>query len=370
MAGQAKGRRAAYLCLETPREGQAVHTHVHEIVRGLRADGWNIELITTQAGGASGGRSFGLRAADYLRAQARLVSRLSNLDAVFMRSHPAAFLVSHLARLKGVPVFQEVNGKPTDLLVTYPGLRRVGSLIEWAYRTQLKRAAHVFAVTEGLRDWVTAFAGHDRVTVVSNGANTDVFRPDGPPSPIDGSYIVFVGGLVGWHGIDTMLAAARLPGWPDGVKLVVVGDGVERGKLQALGDDARIVWLGRRPYDEIPALLRGALAALCVIESPAGRSATGVAPIKLFEAMACATAVIVSDLPFQADLVRQVGCGQVVPMADPQALADAAAGLAASPDRAREMGLRGAAYVRQHASWQARASETGRVMEKVLDARS
>ncbi|MGE0767623.1 MAG: glycosyltransferase [Hyphomicrobiaceae bacterium] len=369
MAGEPKRGALAYLCLETPREGQAVHTHVYEIVKGLRAAGWEVELITTEAGGASAGRSFWRRGLDFARAQARLISQLSRFDAVYMRSHPAAIAATHLAWLRGVPVFQEVNGTPTDLIVTYPRLGRLAPLVAWAYRAQLKRAAHVFAVTDGLRDWVRAFAAHDRVTVVPNGANTEIFRRDGAKGEIEGRYIIFVGGLVAWHGIDTMLSATRHPNWPAGVKLVIAGDGVERSKVAAETANARLLWLGRLPQLEIPSLMRGAIAALCVIENPAERSATGIAPIKLFEAMACGTAVIASELPFQADIVRQLGAGLVVPMGDPGALADAAAKLAAAPAEAQGMGARGSAYVRAHASWQVRADTTGQVIGRIVDAR-
>ena len=109
-----------------------------------------------------------------------------------------------------------------------------------------------------------------------------------------------------------------------------------------------------------------AIAALCVIENPDGRSATGVAPLKLFEAMASGIPVIVSDLPFQSEVIRQQDAGLVVPVADPAALAQAVATLAAAPERAAAMGARGAAYVRNHASWRIRADETARIIESAV----
>ena len=114
--------------------------------------------------------------------------------------------------------------------------------------------------------------------------------------------------------------------------------------------------------------LRGALAALCVISDPDGRSSTGVAPLKLFEAMAAGAAVIVSDLPFQADLVRETRCGIVVPPDDPPALARAVADCAAQPAEAAAMGRRGCAYAQAQASWQHRARQTADVMNEALDA--
>src|SRR5262245_51450207 len=202
---QQKSRRIAYLCLETPREGQAASTHVHEIVNGLKARGWNVELTTTSRGGASAGDTYVLRGLDYIAAQWRLIHKLGAVDAVYMRAHFAALPASIWATLRGKPVIQEINGKPQDILVTYPWLAWLGWLVKASYRWQLRLAARVIAVTEGLRQWCVAEAGHERVSLIPNGANIDLFTPEGNRPENMGDYVVFVGGLVAWHGIATML---------------------------------------------------------------------------------------------------------------------------------------------------------------------
>jgi glycosyltransferase involved in cell wall biosynthesis len=364
---QQESRRIAYLCLETPREGQAASTHVHEIVNGLKARGWNVELTATSQGGASAGDIYVFRVLDYIAAQWRLIRKLGAVDAVYMRAHFAALPASIWAALRGKPVIQEINGKPQDILVTYPWLAWLGWLVKASYRWQLRLASRVIVVTEGLRQWCVAEAGHERVSLIPNGANVDLFTPQGDRPADMGDYVAFVGGLVAWHGIATMLAALQSPSWPECVRLVVIGDGVERTRLEAARAHPRLVWLGRKPYGEVPAYLRGALAALCIIEDPDGRSATGVAPLKLFEAMACGTAVIATELPFQADIVRREGAGVVIPVADAHALARAVAELANDQSVPKAMGMRGAAYVRQRASWAARAHATGCLIAEAID---
>lgn len=359
-------RRLAYLSLETPREGQASFTHVHEIMDGLREEGWTVELFATRSGGASSGAGPLAKLREQVALQLRLGRRLREFDALFVRSHFSARLISGRARAVGVPVVHEINGRPDDVAVTYPLLRPLAAALRWLYRSQYRDASHLVAVTPGLAQWASSFAGHDRVSVVSNGANTALFRPDGPLDLVPSSYVVFVGGLVAWHGVGTMLAALDDPSWPAGVRLVVAGDGVERGLLQAAVGHPRLEWLGRVDYRDIPALLRGALAALCMIEDPDGRSATGVAPLKLFEAMACGAPVVVSDLPYQAELVRDAGAGIVVGMGDPAALAAAVRRLAADGAQARDMGRRGAAFVARHASWRARAADTARILDAAI----
>lgn len=349
--------RLAYLSLETPRPGQASQTHIDEIIAGLRDCGWQVELFTTSSGGASTHSSFLRRLLDYGHVQLSLARRLSSFDAVFARSHFMALPLALWARWRGIPVVQEINGKPADIGVTYPAFKSLAPVFSWLYRTQYRIAAHLIAVTDGLAHWARSFANHDRVSVVSNGANTALFNPDGPNADISGRYVVFVGGLVAWHGIDTMLAALKEPAWPADVRLVIVGDGIEREKVAAAEGDACLLWLGRQPYEAIPALLRGALAALCVIEDQDGRSASGVAPLKLFEAMACGVPVIASDLPFQADLLRNADAGLIVPPAAAPAIASAVKSLADAPEKGRLLGRNGAAYVAREASWHQRGQE-------------
>lgn len=358
--------RLAYLSLETPRPGQASQTHIDEIIASLRQAGWQVELFATTRGGASAHTSFLQRLLDYGRVQLALARRLREFDAVFVRSHFMALPLALWARWRKVPIVQEINGKPADIGVTYPALKPFSPVFAWLYRTQYRMAGHLVAVTEGLSQWARDFAGHDRVSTVSNGANTELFKPDGPRADIPGRYVIFVGGLVAWHGIGTMLAALQEPAWPADVRLVIVGDGIERGKVEAAKADPRLLWLGRQPYDAVPALLRGALAALCVIEDQDGRSASGVAPLKLFEAMACGIPVIASDLPFQAEILRDTGAGLVVPPAAPAAVAAALGVLADRPDQAAALGHHGADYVIREASWQQRGRELNRVLRMVV----
>lgn len=357
--------RLAYLSLETPRPGQASQTHIAEIIASLEECGWSVELFATTKGGASARSGFLGRLLDYGRVQLALARRIGEFDAVFIRSHFMALPLAWWARRRGLPVVHEINGTPADIGVTYPALKPFGAVFSWLYRAQYRAAAHLIAVTEGLCRWAGDFSGHDRVSLVSNAANTGLFKPEGPRGDIAGRYVVFVGGLVAWHGIGTMLAALDDPAWPRDMRLVIVGDGIERWRVENAADEKRLLWLGRQPYEAVPALLRGAVAALCVIEDQDGRSASGVAPLKLFEAMACGVPVIASELPFQAGIVRQEGAGLVVPPASAPALAAAVRTLAEDPAQAQAMGANGAAYVAREASWRHRGRDIDRILRSV-----
>jgi glycosyltransferase involved in cell wall biosynthesis len=367
----AKAPRLAYLALETPVPGQAAHTHIHEIILGLQANGWAVERFFATRSGASAGRSFAIRLADYVGVQRRLVRALPHVDVVFVRGHFMAFAAALWARAAGKVVVHEINGATEDVVVTYPWMRPFRAVMRHLQRWQLRAADAIFAVTPGLAEWARLEAGHDRVHLVPNGANVNLFTPEGPRHQVRGTYVVFVGGLVRWHGVGTMLAALRDEAWPPGVDLVIVGDGVERDRLVAAeGAEPRLCWLRRQDYAKVPDILRGALAALVPIEDPRGRSSRGVLPLKMYEAMACGVPVVATDLPGQSELVRDEGAGLVVPVGDPGALAGAVAALANDPGAARRMGAAGARAVRARHSWQHRADAIHSVLVGCLSQRS
>jgi glycosyltransferase involved in cell wall biosynthesis len=357
-------RRLTYLSLEAPRDGQASATHVTEIINELEAQGWHICRQFARHTGVTGKASFLLRLYDYLAVQLRTIAAFPKTDVLYVRAHFMAVLATRIAPLFGVVVVHEVNGRLDDVAITYPGMTRVLGVLRWMQRVQFRSAAHVFAVTDGLADWSRELAGHDRVSLTPNGANITLFTPDGPAHAHDQPYVIFIGSLAPWHGIDTLLASVADPAWPAETALLIIGDGRARDKVVA-NCDPRICWLGLKPYGEIPTYLRGAIAALVPITSPANRSSAGVAPLKLYEAMACGVPVIVTDLPFQAELVRGSEAGLVVPPGEAHGLALAVATLSADRDLGLRLGSNGRTAALNE-SWHVRATAIDAVLRGLL----
>jgi glycosyltransferase involved in cell wall biosynthesis len=340
--------------------------HIHEIVENLRRLGWRVDLFAPRPGSPAEPRNIVAKAYEYLRVTWNALRSLGTHDAVYIRAHALAWPMAMAARLRGRVLVEEVNGTELDLIVSRPWLRPLRSLLRWLYVSQYRQAQHLFPVANELADWLRAEARHDRISVVPNAANTDLFRPT--ESASSEPFVVFFGGLTDWHGVDVMVDAVRDRSWPAGIRLVVIGTGVRQNLVEdAVRAGLPIRWLGYRPYEQIPGLIAGAIAGLIPMTNPLGRSSTGMNPLKLFETLACGIPTIVSDLPGQADLVRQAGCGLVVPGSDPAALARAVAQLAADREEAREMGRRGAAVVRAAHSWHARAVEIDKVLRACLD---
>ena len=358
--------RLLYLCLETLDADRAVHTHVYGLVEALRRHGWEVEVIAAQG---QRGRGLGLlrQFARYGALNFKAILRLRACDAVYVRSHFAALPLALAARLMGRGVFHEINGVPDDLGVTYPRLAPALGLLRWLYRAQYRRATHLFAVTEGLAAFARALSGHARVTTAPNGVDPVLFSPEArrrPAAAPQGTYALFYGDVAQWHGLDVMFAALRDTAWPSDVSLLLIGRGsAAEGPLAPPDLAGRVVWLDRMAQIELLPFIVNARFGLCPITDPGGRSATGVMPLKLLEMMACGLPVIVTELPGQAELVGQTGCGLVVPPGDAGALAKAVAALAADVD-APTLGQRGRAAVLAAYSWDAVAAQTAAVMER------
>jgi glycosyltransferase involved in cell wall biosynthesis len=168
-----------------------------------------------------------------------------------------------------------------------------------------------------------------------------------------------------------MRAAVADPRWPADLPLVVAGDGPMRAAVEdAARETGRILPLGRVPYREVPGILAGASIGLVPITDPGGRSSlAGISPLKLYELLACAVPVVVTDLPGLSEIVRDEDCGLVVPVGDAAAMAAAVGSLWSDREEARAMGQRGCAAVHAAHSWADRAETTRAFLTRCMAAR-
>lgn len=355
MAG-ADPNRVLYVCLQGLEPGQGAETHVRAVVDGLRGR-HEVVVVAPAGSSAVGVLGRGLRLARLLWAAKRAAHRA---DVVYLRHHPVLVPLTWWLRRRGIPQVQEVNGPTADYTAIYPMLRPICALLRWSSRTSLRHAQQVVAVSDALAAAVRAEADlpPDRVVVVHNGADLAVFVP----SDVVGPYVVFVGALTPWQGLSTLAAATTDPAWPTGITAVVVGDGPSRPQLDAAASEV-LDQRGVLSHREVGRLVAGSLAAL----SPKTAEARWSSPLKVYEAIAAGVPCVVTDVGEQADLVRRLGCGIVVPTGDPSALASAVRRLAT--DRAeRDAFARAAADSRDETSWESRTATLSTLLDGVADS--
>ncbi|MCX7827728.1 MAG: glycosyltransferase family 4 protein [Thermanaerothrix sp.] len=365
----------AYLTLEGSREGQASYVHVHEIIKGLRRNGWDVKLFEPYYAGVDK-PGLAVRLWKFLAVQVSMAwSFLKNgkPDVLYVRSHPFSWPSVMLAKALGVVVVSEVNGPYEDLFLAWPFTRRFSWMFVWLWRSQWRHSDALVTVTKGLVDWLKSQSVNELVFLIPNGADTEFFSPSAVVNPSAFSdflprfYAVFFGALARWQGVDTMLEAVKSPYWPQEVSLLVAGEGVEGHKVKMASQVyQRVLYLGRVSYRDIPGLVAGAVVSLCVKTRDAALVSTGLSPIKLFESLACGTPMIVSDISGQADLIREGDCGLVIPPEDPDALAKAVAYIYENPSERDRMSRAGRLLIETKHSWAIRADDTHRIIMMLL----
>ena len=209
---------------------------------------------------------------------------------------------------------------------------RLAPLYRWTERVVLPLAMAVVAVSEEERAHGRAVLGPRaaRIVVNPNGVDTRRFSPEGPVADRpDAPLIVCVGRLCHQRAPDMAVAALALMRTPS-VRLRLIGDGEDRAAVEALvtalGLDGRVEFSGFRP-EPAPDL-----RAADVVLIPSRYD--GMALI-LLEAMACGAAIVATRVPGTSALG---GAGQLVPVEDPQSLAEAVDALLADPQRRRQLG--------------------------------
>jgi teichuronic acid biosynthesis glycosyltransferase TuaC len=236
--------------------------------------------------------------------------------------YPDGVAAAMLARYFNRPLAITARGSDITLLPQYALPRR---MISWA----AERADAIITVCDALRDEVVKL-GVDgaKVTSLRNGVDLQLFRPTerAPGQPFT---LVTVGHLVPVKAQELIVGA--LPLLPD-VRLVVAGDGPNRGMLERLaaelGVAERVRFLGAVPQAELRAQY-GAADAMVLASSREGWANV------LLESMACGTPVVASRVWGTPEVVAAPEAGVLMAERSPQGVADAVNALrAAYPDRA------------------------------------
>jgi glycosyltransferase involved in cell wall biosynthesis len=225
----------------------------------------------------------------------------------------------------------------------------------WSYEGQLlrrladrfviaRRADAFVAVSREDRRRMIEIEGIDpaKIRFIPNGIAAEPGEPPGDPrgelgiAP-DAPVIGAVGALRPQKAYPNLIhaAASLRPRFP-GLRVLIVGDGPERVRLEGLiselGLEECVTILGHR--GDVPALLRAMDVAVVASDFEGS-------PLSVMEYMEAARPVIATRVGGVPDLVDEGVNGLLVEPGDPEALAAAAAQLLDDPERASRMGAAG-----------------------------
>lgn len=308
------------------------------------------------------------------------ISRKHHYDLIYTRAgfSASAYLLSRLTR---VPYITEVNSLIWDdtKIGSASWLGKVhGYFLAFIDGKACRRSQHLIAVTPGIKKALAADLGMelDKITVVPNGANTDLFKPitsDEAKQELHlsgaGYFVAFVGNLVAWQGVEYLIKSIHFVVKEIGeTKFLIVGDGPMKQELvelgRQLGVSDEIIFVGRVPYEKVPLYINA--SHLCVAPFTRARNERcGLSPLKIHEYMACGKPVVASRIA-NLEHIEQIDAGILVEPENPQELAVAIAKLLKDKALRQQMGENGRKYVVQNHSWGSIARRIAEVCEHVV----
>lgn len=251
-------------------------------------------------------------------------SRVMALRALVRERRPQSML-SFLPR-SNVPTLLAGLGLQLPIVVSERAHPLHDTSLPWIWRLMRRvaylRADVVVSQTSAVAAWIYSHWGNEPCVV------PNALRPLPQPTGAREELIIGIGRLVRQKGFDLLLeafarVAPRFPGW----RVSIIGEGPERGRLQA-----QTVSLGLAGRIDFPGRVRD-------IETWMSRAGLVVQPSRfegfpnaVLESMGMGAAVISADCPSgPSDLIDNGENGCLVPVDDVPALADAITRLLSEP---------------------------------------
>ena len=293
----------------------------------------------------------------------RLTSLLRDFgaDVVYERYALFATAGASAARALGVPHILEVNAPLSQEHAAHRGLAFTHAARE-VERAILCGADRVLAVSGGVAAWAeTRGVAPARLSVVSNGVDPARFDVRASERAAmrerlgvdDAPVIGFLGTLKPWHDVDSLIrATAMLVRAGLRTRLLVIGDGPERPRLEALARAERVnaltTFVGKVPHDDTPRYLSTLDVAAVTYGHDPGFY---FSPLKLFEYLAAARPVVAAAAGDIEHCISHGVTGLLYPPGDIRALADTLLTLVSNPQQATRLAHAGRDHVRAHHTW-------------------
>lgn len=201
----------------------------------------------------------------------------------------------------------------------------------------------------------------DSVSVIRNGVDIDLFKPDSTKMIDDGIVdFVYVGRLSYDKGVHLLLAAfqeyhAENPK----TRLTLIGDGMLKHQINGCVDDGSISWLGAIEHDDIPAVLQR-MDAFVIPQNIGGLG------LSVLEAMGCGLPVITTAI---GETIKLLGKdeGILVEPDNVEAIVEAMRILAGDKKLRQRMGMRCRKKVEEKYSWQSQIGQIEEVYRKAIE---
>ncbi len=289
---------------------------------------------------------------EFARVAARIAREQDRPDIVFATHTPLTVGLAGIAagRHFGVPFVFEARDLWPEALVEIGALNN--PLAIWWLRRMARKiyrqADHIVALSPGMKEGIVrAGVAASSVTVIPNGSDLDLFRPD-----LDGSAArrrlglgdrfaaLYFGAMGLANGLEYAIEAAKILAErrQDHIVLVLQGGGGKRSELEAMArryNLQNVVFGDLVPKEEIAGIVAGGDVCLTIVRG--GEKPTW-SPNKMFDSLAAGKPVLINAGGWLAETIERNGCGRFVAPDRPAALAEALMELSQNPALCAQMG--------------------------------
>jgi len=280
-----------------------------------------------------------------------LLKHWDSYDVVHAHSHLffSTVLCALARKFRSTPLVVTNHGLVSQTAPAWLQKLYLSTLGRWIFKT----ADAVICYTKTERDqMVDLGVSHDKIHVIHNGIDTNLFVPSDSPPPK--KQILWIGRFTPGKGVEYLLKgfASFSREYPD-YTLVMVGRGPLKDEairmIRGMDLEDKVVLRDFIPNGELPSLYWGStLFVLTSLEE-------GV-PRTMLEAMACGKPVVCTALPQLVDIVS--GCGILIPTRNAESVADALSTLVSDPALVRDLGQSARAKAVSEYSWDDTVAKT------------
>lgn len=402
-----------FYCLHNslPYHSAGYATRTHGLLRGIRAQGWDVQGVTRlgypydMPGREDLGSIESLDFVDgvpyhrlthapgpverknpiqgYVDRYAKALSQLAQAERPLIlhaaSNHWNGLTAVQAARSLGIQSVYEVRG----LWEVTRGSRDAewmgGGMYRYMARMETdaaKYADRVIAITGALRDeLISRGVDAEKISLIPNGVEVSRFEPRPRNEELaarlglQGKTVIgYVGSILDYEGLGLLIDAAHeLFAERDDLAFLIVGDGAElelfRGRIEDEGLTGRVLFPGRVPHEEVEDYY--SVIDICPFPRLPLPVCEMVSPLKPFEAFAMRKAVVASDVAALAEIVQDNVTGLLHTKGDARSLAAALRRLVEDPELRNRLADNGLAWVRAERDWQNLSSRVNEVYQSL-----